>query len=97
MVQGETFKQTSTKVPDDLAHQGRRRMESLRGGDGSKGDGSEGCGDGGGGRGVAGGTAVVSSSPGGGGDAEHLLEKCSICLRSHTHRGERCQTTERLF
>ena len=28
MVQGETFKQTSTKVPDDLAHQGRRRMEA---------------------------------------------------------------------
>ena len=24
----ETFKQRSTKVPDDLAHQGRRRMEA---------------------------------------------------------------------
>ena len=33
---------------------------------------------------VAGWTAVVSSSPGGGGDAEHLLEKCSICLQ-HDH------------
>ena len=27
---------------------------------------------------------MVSSSPGGGGDAEHLLEKCSICLQ-HDH------------
>ena len=33
---------------------------------------------------MAGWTAVVSSSPGGGGDAEHLLEKCSICLQ-HDH------------